>query len=165
MVEVAAYMTPREGKGALPGVSRNWRSALLDRQTNGAKEGNKYVFEQFKYNNSQNLMAVVIKGQKGEPDYCKWIGKPVSVSVILFQIFFKQKAASPEGREIKEMIWPLFFPKGHITKICFTSPNMFLLLFFFLIGLSTTDYLRNLWILLKLLSMAGLLTYGWPTKR
>lgn len=46
-------------------------------------------------------MAAVTKEQKAEPDDYKWIGKPVSMSVILFQILFEQEAASCEGRELK----------------------------------------------------------------
>lgn len=46
-------------------------------------------------------MAVVTKGQKAEPDYSKWIGEPVSMTVILLQILLKQKAASHESRELK----------------------------------------------------------------
>lgn len=47
-------------------------------------------------------MAMIVEGQKGGPDYCKWIAKLVSMSVILFQIFFfKQKVATHEGKEIK----------------------------------------------------------------
>lgn len=45
-------------------------------------------------------MAVVTKGQKAEPVDYKWIGKPVSMSLILPQILFKQEAASREGREL-----------------------------------------------------------------